>query len=637
MMSAALIAAALSGGGTSPSPSPSAYAGVADATMAKRADIVAQFDGLWPGYGGQTFASDDLAVSSLDLKTKVAALSTADLSQWHRIRLDSTQSAAAWTNARIDFEGTRTGTGTSGAYFGGLKDRSSAGGGLLIESSDANNRVLMTGLIVISGYRGLHIRRVKFTNTASAPGLQETAQMLTVQRNTTMWEAPVVRIEDCDFGTNFGTTPDNPLLYGVAINQTNLAEQLDVINCRFDGCQAGIRTGAVRYSRVFGNDFKQINADAMIFLGSGGLISAINSAWDNRTIWWTRLNTMRNMSDLPDLSALHSDFAQNGTSGDVNSYTVLHEFDVAYAQRITGTDTRSVTYAANPTAGATISINGTTFTYVAAASASTEITIGGTLAATLANAKTVIAAFAPTGLQRVGASTTVLEINCNLNQLGTIAASVGTIGGASRYTGGTQFQYKDDSTSPYAIDAVTICCIGTASDGIINRFWNGTSIADRCTFGRPGDMPPDATVPLSGFTSNQDFEVYATSDRYTTATTKNHKYLSCVMGNILDKTNGTLVNRLADGTYLSTNGVLEIANLKLVTWKKESAAGTKPTALMAGTFGTDSFGRVRYDFADTGAETPKALREALYDQLKLANTEDRATSGSTDPRTWPTI
>lgn len=619
------------------SPAPSAYAGVAGATMAKRADIVAQFDGLWPGYGGQTFASDQLAVSKADLGTKVAALSTADLSQWHRIRLDSTQSAAAWTNARIDLEGAKTGTGTSGAYFGGPKDRSSAGGGLLIESSDVDNRVLMTGLIVIGGFRGLHIRRVKFTNTASAPGLQETAQTITIQRNTTTWEAPVVRIEDCDFGTNLGATPGNPLVYGVAINQTNLAEQLDIINCRFDGCQAGVRASAVRYSRVFGCDFKQINVDAMIFLGAGGLISAINSAWDNRTIWWTRLNTMRHMSDLAALSALHTDFEQNGAPSDVNSYTVLHEFDVSYAERVTGTDARFVTYAANPTAGATISINGTTFTYVSAAGASTEITIGGTLAATLANAKTVIEAFAPTGLQRIDAKNTVLEINCNLNELGTIAASVGAIGSASRYTGGTQFQYKDDSTSPYAIDAVTICCIGTASDGIINRFWNGTSIADRCTFGRPGDMPADATVPLSGFTSDQDFEVYATSDRDTTATTKNHKYLSCVMGNILDKTDGALVNRTADGTYLSTNGVLEIEGLKLVTWKKGSAPGTQPSALMAGTFGTDSFGRVRYDFADTGAETPQAVREALYDQLKLANAGDRANGGSTDPRTWPTI
>lgn len=626
--------------GTPPPDLTNALAGVASDTITRRNAIVAEFDNTWPGYVNQTFATDTLVTTSAALVTQFnAVLRSLPLSGWHRIRLDSTQPSGFWTGA--DLRGASVGSPdnhvwTTGEWFNSPADRASAGGGIVIESSDSNNPVMFNGTITLRGIRGIHFRNVIMTKEATdtTNAARDACQMIVVTASATNRDASVVMFENCDIGTLWNPAFTTELKCGVGITQTSTQEQVFVKNCSFKGCQTAIKGSGTRFAKFEGNDFQKVIGDAMIWLHTSALVNA-NSAWDERVIWWTRLNTMRNMLDNATLSSEHTDFGQAGTSGDIGNYSILHEFDVAYAERETYTDARYVTYTSNPTNGATLTIAGVAFTYRTTASLSTDIQIGASLSATLSTARTVIEAYGIPNLSRVSPSSTQLQIHFTGGNLGTVTASVGTVGSALRVAGGTQFLYNDDLGSAYSMECVNICCIGTANDGIGGTLWNGTGVYDRCTIGRPGIQPNDATTVPDGFNYSYDFETYFSRARKSllTSIVVNHIFRSCVVGQIVDNIASTVISTNV-GTVTSTNSTLLVTNNVFVKWDKDADPSEQPDALMAGTFGTDAYGRVNYTFTDDGAETQAQFRARMYAQLMLENTTDRANIGATNPSTW---
>lgn len=614
-----------------------ALAGVNADTVARRAAIVAEFDAAWPGHDGEAFTTDVLVTSAAAMTTQFnTILRAAPLSGWHRIRLDSAQPSTAWPSA--DLRGASSGSPdnhvwTTGTWFNSPADRSTAGGGVVIESSDPNNPVMFTGTWTIRGVRGLHIKSVIISKVATAATgtARDACQMFVVTSSATNRDACVVRFEDCQIGTLWNPANTDELKCGIGVTQTGTQEQVDVINCRFKGVQTGIKGSGSRFAKFEGNDFQKVIGDAMIWLHTGTLVNA-NSAWDERVIWWTRLNTMRNMVDNANVSSEHTDFAQAGTSGDIGGYSILHEFETAYAKRLTHTDARYVTYSANPTDGATLTIAGTAFTYRTSASLSTDIQIGASLSTTLAAARTAIEAYGIANLNRVGTSSVQLQLHFTSSELPTISASVGTVSSALRVAGGTQFIYNDDLGSPYAMECVNVCCLGTTNDGIGGTLWNGTGVYDRCTVGRPGEQPENAETTPDGFNYSYDLETYFTSSRKAATVNVTHHMRNSVVGHVLDGIAD--VNRDVDGTYTASLASLTLANNRYVKWKSTEPAGEQPDAMLAGTFGTDAQGRNRYDFTDDGAATQAVFRLALYDQLKLDNVTDRAAIGCTSPATW---
>ena len=102
----------------------------------------------------------------------------------------------------------------------------------------------------------------------------------------------------------------------------------------------------------------------------------------------------------------------------------------------------TITFAVNPVAASTITLDGTVWTFVSSITAANQILIGGTLAATLATAASTLSASVDANTQMMAYSASATVITCTAVALGTggnaltLAASVATVSGAT-LSGGT--------------------------------------------------------------------------------------------------------------------------------------------------------------------------------------------------------
>ena len=624
----------------------SGYEGVAAATMAARELIVDEFAADWPGYEDQGFYSSVTVTSSAALRTQIATLEKTDLTRWHRVILDSTVAASNWS-ASADIRGYGSaipeGIVTTGHLYGSTFDRASSGGGIVVESSNPASPVAFQAGVTVNGYRGVHFRDVNFAQAAAtADGTaRDAAVCLTVQKNASFPEAPVVRFERCGIGLAYHLTETDVLKSPVGMSINNL-ESAAIVDCVFNGVQTGVKSTGARFWRYFGNDFQRVIGDAMYVNHTVALVD-INSTWDERVIGWTRLNTMRRMVDSAQISQEHTDFFQCGQGGDLGDYSILHEFDVMHGRRLLGTDGSILTFTANPVDTSSITVGGTTFEFVASGATGTQVNIAGTLSLTLDALKTVVDANLPASLYSTTKTSTTMRFDFYTDQWTLItrttspSAGVSVVGSPTRYAGGTQGHYHDDTPISYNIDSVAINCMAATNDAITGTCYNGTGIIDRCTAVRPSEQPPDPELGTAGFASSaQDVKPYYTSSRKTDAVTVDHTFRSCVMDRVLDKTAGGSGGtfRTADGTYTGTLATVTMANNRFTDWF-ETAAGNAPADMFSGTFTTDAQGRFMYTMLDDGSNTQAAFRAAMYAQFKLLNTTDRAGIGATDPATWP--
>lgn len=636
------------------------YAGVDAATMAQRQSIVNEFNSSWPGYTGQTFAQAPTLVTSLtNLDAAFRALPRSDLTAWYCIELDST--VTDWT-AGGELTAYQTtapeGVVTAGHWFGSTWDRASNGGGVLIRSSNPAIPVPLQGTLSVRGVRGVEFQNVNFCKVATGTSNTERdgAQNLVLVSASNRPESTVLRVVNCGIGQGFHPTVTDRLRspVGIVVQGTGrsgatpisgVPEQLDIINCRFNGVQTGFSSTGVRRIRTHGNDFRGVLGDAMIPLHTG-YIADINSAYDERVIWWSRLNTMRDMGDFATLYPEHTDYAQNGTSSDVGNYSVLHEFEVFQGKRVTGSDAADLTFSALPTDGSSVTISGTTFTFVAASPTGNQVLIGGTISATMDN---LIAAIAAANLTTIVRAYRVNTITTRVGFVydqwtpmtrSTSPASNITVGSPIRYAGGVQGLYKDDLGASFSMTYIAINCIMGSNAGLASRMYNGTAIIDRSTAVRAGALPPDAVLGVAGFTYTYDFAPYITSARKTTAAVINHTVRNSVIDNVQDRpTSGEpgTATRRADGTYTNTNSTLVMANNRYPSWDKASVSPNRPQDFFSGTFTTDANGKFSYVVNDDGTDTQSQYRTNMYNFFRLANTTDRAAIGPTDPSTWPAI
>ena len=649
-MLALLLSTALN---SAPPPTPTGFEGVAAATMASRQTIVDAFTGRWPGYQGEAFATDVLVSSSAALAAQWAVVNNstnrADLTQWHRIRLDSSAPAANWS-ATIDLRAYQTSVPepvvTDGHRYGSSYDRASAGGGVLIESSGAPVTIYGTSAAAtfnIRGVRGLHLRNFNIANCAATTtsASRDAAVCLGFIGSSTQPEANVIRAENLGLGLGYHPSISDIRRAPICISNTaRPCEQIDVIGCRFNGMQTGFKAVGIRYLRLFGNDFQQVIGDCMIPLRSLAVV-LINSLWDERVYTWARLNTERNRAESPFFNAEHGDYLQNGTSGDVGNYSILAEFNVCHARRVQGTDNSTLSFSAQPVAGSSVTIGGTVFEFVAAAPTGTQVLIGAALTNTLDNLKTVFDANTPATCVMSFKASTTFEVAFNYNQWTAITRTTSpaancTVGNPIRETGGTQGIYNDDLGASYTMEYVGICNYMAGSDGITGTMYNGNAVYDRCTMAVPSERPPNATVPSSGFAFSNDFVPYLTSSRKTAAVTVNHTIRSSVMTRVRDVPGGDVL-RTADGTYNASLATLVMDNNRFVNWAASAGIGTRPQDLLAATFGTDANGKWTWTCQDDGLNTQAAFRAEVYARMKLLNSGDAAAIGMTDPATWPAI
>jgi hypothetical protein len=613
---------------------PDGLAGVHADTLAARALHVAAFEDCWPGYTGQAFYSDQTATSVSDLSTKLAALDKLDLSRWHRIRLDSTADASAWT-AQLTIRGSRAGYSPDvvlGHLYGGELDRSSAGGGVLITSTDPSDPVLLTGGVLVYGYRGIEFNGVGSGKAASAPTgtARDAALAFYVQRTSTFPEAPVVRFVDCRLGALWDPDVTDPLLAGVVLKQNGYCEQFDVIDCTFKGGETLISSNGCYRIRIWGNDFTQQIGDARIIL-SKSMSSQINNTFADRTQVWSRMNTGRYVVDDADIADKHADAQQHGTSTDVQSYKVLVEHDVFQMSRPNSyADVRRVSVSANPTDGQTLTVAGTTFTFRDTASLSTDIQIAGTRAETIANVEPKLEAAGISDLMFVLPSSASFDIYFTAGNIGSVSSSAGWTVTTIRPSGGVQGLYNDDAAAAYSIDLIAICCI-FATYGTAAALYQGTSIIDRCTFARTAQIAPNAEVGTDGYTYSTDDQINLIVHRATGTPAIN----VTIRNSVFTGTAGSLFGaKTADGVYSVTNGSLTLANNRYVGWAAAHSSETRADTLLNGPFSTDAQGRVTYSVTNDASNSQAAFRAEMYARLKLANVTDRATIGPTDPATW---
>lgn len=622
-------------------PTSDPYEGVNPATLALRAQLIVPWENAWPGYQEQAFASDVLVTSASALEAAVNAVSRTTLSAWHRIRLDSTQPSSAWdaTAAIQGYDGSPAeGVVAIGHLYGSTWDRASAGGGILIESSNPALPVAFQKTVNIRGYRGIHFRSVNFSNIASAPTgtARDAAVCVAIQSSSTFSESGVVRFEDCGFGLAYHASGETDERYApVAVSQTGSTyptAQVDLVNCVWDGTQTAFKSTGIYLIKDWGSDFKRVIGDCRINLHTA-LIQNYSSAVPEMVNIWRRLATNRNMADNAAFSSEHTDFGQCGTSGDIGGYNIVAEFEISHAYRITGTDNVTLTFSAQPVNLSTITVGGTVFTFKTTATAGTDIQIGATLSETLTTARTVITANLPASMHRVSGSSTTIVCCFNFDEYtapsrSTVPASNATIGTPLRVAGGTQGYYDDDSSYPF--NAVRICSLMTANDGIADRVYNGTSIIDRCTGGRPKAQPPNATVLDSGFNYSEDFLPYFTSGRKTQTTLKNHTIYNSIVQRVLDFGQSPSVYRTANGVYTGSLSTLTITGCQFPDWSEGNHAN-EPGDVMAGTFVLDAQDRWSYTMQDDGLNTQAQFRAAMYAQFQAL----AGPVGITDPATWP--
>lgn len=120
--------------------------------------------------------------------------------------------------------------------------------------------------------------------------------------------------------------------------------------------------------------------------------------------------------------------------------------------------TGTITFAANPTAGNTITINGVVFTFIAGASTATDINIGANLVATLAEAKAVLNASTDASVDDAtydhngsNAITITHDTPGTGGNSFTLAASAATVSGAT-LSGGAAANVTVTDSSQYGLD-----------------------------------------------------------------------------------------------------------------------------------------------------------------------------------------
>jgi hypothetical protein len=634
-----------------------AYDGVSEATMLRRQTWATYFDdNAWPGYEDQAFFTDILATSSSDFETKFNALVRTDRTKWHRIRLDSTQPASAWASG-LRMRGTQAVLPT-GAKYGGAKDLSTYGGGVLVESSDVNNPVQIsfdtTAGVTFEGARGCHLRNVIIAVTASAATqtARTAAKAINIKTNSGFWEEmPVVRIENCKIGGLYN--PNHPAslaatgwkYFGKGIFTTGTVEQVDVINCEFNGNDSAIIMGAVHMIRRWGNDFRNSVLDNRQTLHQYNLRDG-NSNWEEIVYIWDRLNTVRDPYDDKEIAFAHADADQTGTpynassgTGDKGGYRAIKEFECVNTPRLTYMDQIYFNVNTNPTVGQTLIFRDKTFTFVTAASNVNEITIGSNKSITAQNINLAMKANIPANTYGTGNSADRFIVNINgftASELGG-TASISVQSGV-RYGNNTQGNYNDDT--PYAIELVDICSIRATGTGNSGRTWGGTYDLERCYFGRTS-VPPSATAAANGFNYSIDPEANITiATPYSGYVPTQVNVTNSVVGLMIERLTNlqqpsiTYINRNSNGIYGNgSDANMNASGNIFVSHRGGVSAPNRPEDKLAGTFTRDSEGRLTYSI--TAGLTQAQFRTALYDQFKLSNSTDRLTKGPTSPATWP--
>ncbi len=615
------------------------FDGVDADTLARRAAIVAEFDGYWDGVGTGPYETTQTVSSSAALVSAWNALSIADLTKKWRILLDSAAPASNWS-ANIALNGARTtqynGVVVAGHMFGSLKDWASNGGGVLIESSDTTNPVLVTGEFKLNGVRGAHVRYVNVSRPS--PTNAQGHFVYTRSRDVTKdyCEASVVRFEHCNIGcyVNPAVTPVTlPVPTGRGIHCNNGGEQLDRINCVIDGVNLGVNASGIRRHRSWFNDIRRVVQDGETAYhadrvgAASGSDTGINAAWDERMITWRRGYTFRDLVSNKAITSQHSDGTQNGNAGDVGGYTTLNEFTAIYLDRAVYTDAWRLDFTVNPANNETLVIAGTTFTFKTTPSAPAHIQIEADLVTTLATAETTINSQSITNLYEARQTGNKrIELHFEPDLIGTVTHTLtGFTTTQERLFGSGQGHWNNQTLAAHTNDVVYINCIVVAWYTPV-QMWNGTSVMDRCIIARPGHLVPEP----SAFSDEDDFNAVLRADRQSETAMVNHTVRNSVVSRI-NSVDGDSFS--SDAVFTGVNATLTRTNNRYATWIGGSA---EPDTLHAGTFTTDADGRVAYTLDDASSVSVAAFRAALYAQLKLANVTDRADIGTVDPADWPT-
>lgn len=624
-----------------------AYEGVHADTLAARATLTSKFIDAWPGYQDETPATDQLCTSRADLVSKFNALPTDDLSQWHILNLDSTQPISAW-EGRIDLfrasnanqTVTPGGVWDAGHYYGSWADRASAGGGVLIRSSDPNDPVTLYATASVAdvfkaqGVRGLHLKDLKIANISSArtDTARNQSTCIRIVRTDKYRDAPVTRIENCKIGAQYHPNwSGSPLDNCNAFMQQGSMEQIDWINNTVRECFSGFRTAGCYRIRSWGNDYIGVLGDNEQHFHTF-LMQQINSTFDEMIYGWFRLNTFRGLADSVDVASNHTDQRQLGTGADKGGYLVLEEFEASYLQRVVGTDSVRIDPNSVFVDGEYVTIDDKTYTARNTPTLATDFAPGVDLTEALTNLLAAIRLDPPTGmLDSLRSGGNYIEIAKPFDDVAQVSTNkAGLTTSDFRITHGTQAYHRNNS--PHPISTVSINNIGVI--GAVNalRMVNGNCIADRCTFARHGLRAPDATLAVSGFDSNLDALEPAVYGEVWGSNTADQMVRNSITSKIL--MGPTAIQIEADGVYTSTGLTITAVNNLYTAWRKDTLTN-RVEDLLTGPFTRDASNQIVYDFpVATEGVSQAAFRQALYEILKPA--DPTVTIGVIDPSVWPT-
>jgi hypothetical protein len=205
---------------------------VSSETLVQRARVKSVMDAeCWPGYQGQTLATDQIVTGRADFVTKFNALSTAG---WHRLRLQN---------------GDYTGAGTLAA-----KDWIANGGGVVIEP-DTGHDPQFSAVLESCNQRGVHLRGLRLV-----PVLDGVGGLFNVGTSAPY---PVYRFEGIRGGFFFGSGYDIAewQRWNMAVLNWEFCEEISFINCDFRGLKNGVLVSGGRRMRFNGNAWQTIAAD----------------------------------------------------------------------------------------------------------------------------------------------------------------------------------------------------------------------------------------------------------------------------------------------------------------------------------------------------------------------------------------
>jgi hypothetical protein len=596
----------------------------------------------WPGYQGQEFLSDQLVTSSADFLTKWAGLNRSDRSRWHRLRLDSSQPVASWVNG-LNITSASDANVTLGHYYGSVRDLATYGGGVLIESSDPENPVVLgTGAqsaTYIAGVRGVHLRNLKFHCKAPLPtkASRDASRCINLAGTSTYREAIVIMLEDCHFSTDMSAGDPGFAHYVQGIWQASPAQQVTVKGCVFENLDRGMLMHGAHIIKCHDNDFRLISFDNRAYKHPDRVKDA-NSAWDEIVYFWNYRNTVRDPLPGDEIATGHSDAMQIGGVSDIGGFSGVSDGEIVHTPRTDYLDYVTYNVLAVPTEGQTIVFNGDVYTFRASPTTTSEILIGATRAETAINIRNAFNALKPTGVYTASAGANAFS--CYLFPGGstptTLSGSTASfsVAGGTRYGNNTQGAYNDDC--PHQMNYVAVNCIYNSSTGRGLRTWGGTFFIERCVVLRAGEICPSASVAVDGFYDGIDPDGFIDAARsYTVLPPASVTVRNSVIGIVDDRiSTGAYINRKVDGTY--GNGVDTYIKMEGNVFARSVAgiaAPNRPEDKLNGPFDArDSEGRLKYTFAP--GLTREQFITAMYDKFKLIDLTDRANKGITDPAGW---